>query len=90
MIFIIVAKLRRESIEYGPFTLGKFGLPINIFAAIYGIFIIIWLPFPPYMPVTGENMNYVSLELFVALLNPVAKTTLLTICSRPGRSWVGS
>ena len=25
---------------------------------IVQIFILIWLPFPPYMPVTGVNMNY--------------------------------
>lgn len=38
--------------------MGKaFGLGVNLFTIIYGIFILTWLPFPPYMPVTGTNMN---------------------------------
>jgi choline transport protein len=33
-------------------------LTINIFAIVYAVFIIIFLPFPPIVPVTGKNMNY--------------------------------
>jgi hypothetical protein len=56
VLFIIIAKLRGEHIVYGPFKLGALGLPINIFAVCYGVFVLIWLPFPPFLPVTGENM----------------------------------
>jgi choline transport protein len=58
MVFFLLAKLRGDAIPYGPFKLGRFGLPINIFAIVYALFIIIFLPFPPLLPVTGANMNY--------------------------------
>ena len=58
IVFITLAKIRGDHIPFGPFRMGKFGLAVNIFAIIYGIFVLIWLPFPPLMPVTGVNMNY--------------------------------
>jgi choline transport protein len=58
ILFFIMAKLRGDDIPYGPFRLGRFGLPINVFALVYAIFISIFLPFPPYVPVTGATMNY--------------------------------
>lgn len=58
ILFIALRKVSGEPIQYGPFRLGRFGLPINIFALVYGIFISIWLPFPPFQPVTAANMNY--------------------------------
>ncbi|KIW68325.1 hypothetical protein PV04_04278 [Phialophora macrospora] len=47
-------------IVFGPWTMGKFGLAVNILAVAFCIFLIIFLPFPPFLPVTGENMNYAS------------------------------
>lgn len=59
ILFIIVAKLRGDYISYGPFKLGRMtGIATNLFAFVYCLFVLIWLPFPPYMPVTAENMNY--------------------------------
>jgi choline transport protein len=58
IFFIILWKIRGAHIPYGPIRLGRWGLPINLLALCYGIFIVIWLPFPPYMPVTASNMNY--------------------------------
>lgn len=61
LIPIVLHVVRRFSgprIPYGPFKLGKFGLPINIFAICYSLFTSIFLFFPPYQPVTAENMNY--------------------------------
>jgi len=58
MIFFTLAKLRGDHIPFGPFRLGRLGLPINIFAIVYAIFIAIFLPFPPFVPVTAANMNY--------------------------------
>jgi choline transport protein len=53
-----IAKIRGEVTTWGPFTLGRFGYAINAFAMVFLVFIIIWLPFPPFLPVTAENMNY--------------------------------
>lgn len=59
MIFFTLAKLRGyPHINYGPFQLGRFCLSVNIFAIVYAIFITIFLPFPPKVPVTSANMNY--------------------------------
>ena len=58
IIFFALAKMRNDHIPYGPFRMGRVGLPVNIFAIVYGIYILVWLPFPPYMPVTAVNMNY--------------------------------
>ena len=58
MVFLVMTKLRGDHIPYGPFHLGRWGLPINIFAIIYAIFIAIFLPFPPFLPVTAKTMNY--------------------------------
>ncbi len=58
ILFFIMAKLRHDHIPYGPFRLGRFGLVINIFALVYAIFIAIFLPFPPFVPVTAATMNY--------------------------------
>ena len=59
ILFVTLAKLRGDRILYGPFRMGPVvGLAVNIFAIIYGVFVLIWLPFPPYIPVTGTNMNY--------------------------------
>lgn len=53
-----ISKIRGKVQGWGPFTLGKWGYIVNIFAMCFLVFIIIWLPFPPYLPVTGDNMNY--------------------------------
>jgi choline transport protein len=68
IIFFLLAKLRGDHIPYGPFRLGKFGLAINIFAICYALFIIIFLPFPPIVPVTGKNFNYAGPIMIAVIL----------------------
>ncbi|KIW20995.1 hypothetical protein PV08_01574 [Exophiala spinifera] len=58
IILHAIRRVRGPPLTYGPFRLGVFGLPLNIFATIYSIFIVIFLFFPPYQPVTAVNMNY--------------------------------
>lgn len=60
IVIFAVRKIQQQPIRYGPFRLGAFGLYINIFAVVYGVFICIFLPFPPEQPVTETNMNYSS------------------------------
>ena len=71
LIPITILLLKRvrtpHSITYGPFRLGRFGPLINTYAIIYGVFICIFLPFPPYRPVTKVNMNYAA-RVFVGVL----------------------
>ncbi|CAG8398309.1 unnamed protein product [Penicillium salamii] len=55
-------------LQYGPFNLGKVLGPImNVLAMIYSAVIVIFLFFPPYQPVTPENMNY-AVVVFGAVL----------------------
>ena len=64
---LLIKKLKGHEIEYGPFNLGRAGLYINIFAVVYGVFVCMFLPFPPQEPVTAINMNYAS-PVFGAVL----------------------
>lgn len=67
-IFLLVLKrLRRETINFGPFTLGKWGLWINLYALVFGIFIVVFLPFPVATPVGAETMNYAA-PVFIGLM----------------------
>lgn len=47
-----------ERLELGDWNLGRWGVYINIFALIYTLYIMVFLPFPNTLPVTGQNMNY--------------------------------
>src|ERR1700712_5691471 len=56
--FFVLRKVRGPPLAFGPFTLGRWGIPINLFALSYLVFVIVWMPFPVMQPVTGETMNY--------------------------------
>lgn len=58
IVFIVLRKLSGQRIVYGPWNLGRWGLVINLFAIFYGIFIIVFLPFPPTLPTTVGNLNW--------------------------------
>ncbi|KAE8153706.1 amino acid permease [Aspergillus avenaceus] len=68
IFFILIKRIRTESIAWGPFTLGRWGIPINVFSLLYGTYILIFLPFPDAQPVTAEGMNYGAPVFGVALL----------------------
>jgi len=55
---MIRKRLRHENIDFGPWTLGRWGLPINVFAAGYTLLTVVLTFFPPSVPVTKESMNY--------------------------------
>jgi amino acid transporter len=69
IILLLWRRARSPStLLYGPFQLGKAGFSINIVAVLYLTFTCIFLLFPPYQPVTPQNMNYASLVLGVVLV----------------------
>lgn len=46
-------------VRFGAWKLPNgVGLPMNIIALVWTIYLMIWLPFPTTLPVTGTNMNY--------------------------------
>jgi choline transport protein len=58
VILMARKRIRKEHITFGPFTLGRWGLAINIYAIVFGIFICTFVSFPTEIPVTATNMNY--------------------------------
>jgi amino acid transporter len=58
ILFLTIRKLQNRHPVYGPFRLGRWGLPINMFSMAYIVYIVTFLPFPSIKPVTSMNMNY--------------------------------
>jgi choline transport protein len=60
IIMLVIRRFNqdRDPIVFGPWTLGRWGLAINIYAILFGTFICIFVPFPTTIPVTALNMNY--------------------------------
>jgi len=58
ILFIALRKVSGSSIKYGPFKLGRWGIPINLTAIAYLLYIVVWMPFPQFVPVTRETFNY--------------------------------
>ncbi|CAI7569475.1 unnamed protein product [Penicillium pancosmium] len=57
-----------QDIPQGTFSLGKFGLPVNLVAILFATYFSIFLPFPATLPVTAENMNYAGPVLGFVML----------------------
>ncbi|EON69897.1 hypothetical protein W97_09161, partial [Coniosporium apollinis CBS 100218] len=68
ILFLVLRKLRGAHPAYGPWHLGRWGLPINLVALAYATYITIFLPFPPFLPVMPANMNYAGSVLGFFLL----------------------
>jgi amino acid transporter len=53
----------QNKVQYGGWTMGKFGVPINIFALVYSGWMMVFFCFPSWLPVTGQGFNY-ALPIF--------------------------
>ncbi|KAK1907660.1 hypothetical protein P3342_005988 [Pyrenophora teres f. teres] len=58
ILFILLRKIRGPPPPYGPFKMGAYGIPVNVFALCYIFFVVLWMPFPQVLPATKDNMNY--------------------------------
>ncbi|KAF2851309.1 hypothetical protein T440DRAFT_395107 [Plenodomus tracheiphilus IPT5] len=61
ILLILLCRLNYRSsaqIVWAPLKLGKAGLPINVSAMWYIVFILIWIPFSAILPVNRLNLNY--------------------------------
>jgi choline transport protein len=68
-LFILIRKLQGRHPQYGPFKLGRWGIPINLFAVVYLLFVLCFIALPTILPVTADNMNYAGpLVLAVIIL----------------------
>lgn len=59
-VFLVIRKIKGDAISPRRSLSNRLSLAINIFALVYAIFMIIWLPFPSYTPVTAETLNYAA------------------------------
>ena len=70
VIFAHQVYRKRGAYIEGPFTLGKWGRPINYIAIVWVCFISIILFFPTIKPITASNMNYgIGIAAFIALFS---------------------
>jgi hypothetical protein len=58
ILFILIRKLQGRHPQYSLFRLGRWGVPINLYALIHILFILSFVVLPPARPVTGTTMNY--------------------------------
>lgn len=54
-----------ETLPYAPFSLGRWGVPINLIAVVYGSWGFFWCFWPQEYPVTAGGFNWAS-PLFMA------------------------
>lgn len=59
----LVAAVLKEGKSLPYFSLGKLGMPLNIISVLWICFIMIWLNFPIYYPVSTASMNYACVVL---------------------------
>ena len=45
-------------VQIAPWSLGRWGVPVNIFALVYSVWLAIFMVFPNYLPITASYMNY--------------------------------
>jgi choline transport protein len=67
--FLLLRKVRGQHPQYGPFKLGRWGIPINLYSVLYILYVLSFVPLPTILPVTALNMNYAGpLALAVIIL----------------------
>jgi choline transport protein len=64
---VTLKRLRHESLPDSRWSLGRWGLPINITAFMYAIWAFFWSFWPNSMQVTAVNFNWACV-LFVGLM----------------------
>ena len=63
IMLIMIKKIKGEQVKYGPWSMGKLGVAVNAFSAIFLIISTFFSFFPPAIPVTAVTMNW-SIAVF--------------------------
>ncbi|KAF2096005.1 amino acid transporter [Rhizodiscina lignyota] len=69
--FVMIRKIQGRPPVYGSYRIGKLGVLVNLFALLYLIYVILWMPFPTVLPVTAGNFNYAGPILGAVLVGAV-------------------
>ncbi|KAK5125315.1 hypothetical protein LTR85_000424 [Meristemomyces frigidus] len=64
---LTLKRLRGQALPTGRWSLGRFGLPINIFAFFYSCFSIVFVCFPVSTPVAADSMNW-AIVMFTGVM----------------------
>lgn len=51
--------------------MGWYSIPVNVFALLYLIYVVIWMPFPTVLPVTADYFNYAGPILGAVILGAI-------------------
>ncbi|EEA20771.1 hypothetical protein EYB25_008257 [Talaromyces marneffei] len=69
---ILAHRIYRRRVRFieGPYTLGRWGPPVNWISIAWVVFISLILFFPPTRPITAANMNYaICVAAFIAIFS---------------------
>lgn len=58
LISLVWRRRYGKPLPHSPFTLGRWGMPLNLFSIIYGWYLLVYSAMPGVYPVTAENMNW--------------------------------
>jgi choline transport protein len=68
LLFFIRRFNHANPIKFGPWKMSRMvGMVNNVLALMFCTFLIIFLPFPSYLPVTAKNMNYAA-PIFIGVM----------------------
>ncbi|KAL8938546.1 MAG: hypothetical protein Q9216_003832 [Gyalolechia sp. 2 TL-2023] len=65
---LVIRRFGRKEIPWGPWTLGRWGLVINLVSIVYSVVLITFAVFPFFQPVTAKNMNYAGVIFGAAVV----------------------
>ena len=75
---------KEDPIVFGPWSMGRIGLFVNILAIAFCTFLVIFVPFPTILPITAQNMNYAA-PIFIGVI----LLALVDYAIRGHRTYVG-
>lgn len=81
---MLYARWTTPGLKLGQWNWGGLGVYINVFAMVYTLYCIVFLPFPSTLPVTAANMNYCGPVMVLVLL-----VTVVLWFARAKRHWTG-
>ncbi|KAF2747896.1 amino acid transporter [Sporormia fimetaria CBS 119925] len=67
VFLILKRKIAGQHPNYGPFRLGRWGIPVNLCSLCFTAYVTFWAAFPSTSPITSDNMNYGG-PVFIGLL----------------------
>ncbi|KAI9660384.1 MAG: hypothetical protein M1821_009734 [Bathelium mastoideum] len=58
IVLLVYRRFDKKEVPFGPWSIGRYGLFVNLFALAYLALITSFIVFPPFQPVSWGQMNY--------------------------------